>query len=58
MFSGLKLEKLLFKEVLIMNFIVVNVDLVVNIDDKQLIILKSLFVGISFNFQLIYIFYF
>lgn len=34
MFSGLKLEKLLFKEVLIMNFIVVNVDLVVNIDDK------------------------
>lgn len=34
MFSGLKLEKLLFKEVLIMNFIVINVDLVVNIDDK------------------------
>lgn len=50
MFSGLKLEKLLFKEVLIMNFIVINVDLVVNIDDKQLIILKSLFVGISFIF--------
>lgn len=34
MFSGLKLEKLLFKEVLIMNFIVINVDVVVNIDDK------------------------
>lgn len=43
MFSGLKLEKSLFKEVLITNFTVINADLVVNIDDKQ-----SSSVGISF----------
>lgn len=48
MFSGLKLEKSLFKEVLITNFTVINADLVVNIDDKQLITLKSSSVGISF----------
>lgn len=47
MFSGLKLEKSLFKEVLITNFTVVNAD--VNIDDKQLITSKSSSVGISFN---------
>lgn len=47
MFSGLKLEKSLFK-VLITNFTVINADLVVNIDDKQLITSKSSSVGISF----------
>lgn len=46
MFSGLKLKKSLFKEVLIT---VINADLVVNIDDKQLITSKSSSVGISFN---------
>lgn len=49
MFSGLKLEKSLFKEVLITNFTVINADVVVNIDGKQLITSKSSSVGISFN---------
>lgn len=48
MFSGLKLEKSLFKEVLITNFTVINADLVVNIDGKQLITSQSSSVGISF----------
>lgn len=48
MFSGLKLKKSLFKEVLITNFTVINADLVVNIDGKQLITSQSSSVGISF----------
>lgn len=52
MFSGLKLEKSLFKEVLITNFTVINADVVVNIDGKQLITSKSSSVGIYISYFL------